>query len=453
MDTPTILKKTGNFTNPKTCPSCQHDRYVWDEDVRYMYCYNCGVASDLAFSRTLNESLKIEDFPHYSFLRVGQILRLEDKEFIITARLRYRSAHKEYYTSDEGSGYSNEIWYSDTYILKNTQEGKDERYYLSEDKEGYSLGMPVTVDRTEADPTDLPLFTNFYEGRADYRVTEYGSLFLEFFEGETEKEDPYAVGTQTHFATYQEGMWSYTVEQGDGWKEFSAEKKISKEELYKALEGNPFIATYQERDKGFSTIRKTVGAAAAISFLVFLLSLFSDGTPIATTKVDTQDIDKKEGYLSKPIKIDDIGTNYNIEWSVQFKSTQNQGMYVVVELLDKEKNVINAVESDFWYESGYDSEGSWTESETSSSKYFKFTEEGDYFARIYAQTDSTYFNSRTGSQAVIKFTVNEGALLSRYFLMLSGFLTVVVLLITFGATGKKIRKKYIYAGINAEAKA
>ncbi|WP_338762322.1 hypothetical protein WAF17_17400 [Bernardetia sp. ABR2-2B] len=450
MNTPTILKKTGNFTNPKVCPSCQHTNYAWDEDVRYLYCYNCGVASDLAFNRTLNESLKTDDFPYYSFLRVGQILHLEEKEFIITARLRYRSAHKEYYTSDEGSGYSNETWYSDTYILQNTQEGKSERFYLNEDKEGYSLGMPVTVDKTDADPTNLELFTNFYEGRADYRVTEYGSLFLEFFEGKTEKEDPYAVGTQTHFATYQEGMWSYTVEQGDGWKEFSAEKKISKEELYQALEGNPFIDTYKERDNGFSTIRKVTSAAAAIAFLIFLVSLFSDGTPISSTKVDTKNIDKKEGYLSKPIKIDDTSTNYNIEWSVNFKSTQNQGMYIVVELLDKEKNVINAVESDFWYESGYD-EGNWTESETSSSKYFKFTEEGEYFARIYAKTDSTYFTNLTKSQAIINFTVNEGALLSRYFLMLSGFLTILALLISFGKIGRTIREKYIYAGINAES--
>ena len=450
MNTPTILKKTGNFTNPKMCPNCQHTTYVWDEEVRYMYCYNCGVASDLAFNRTLNESLKTKDFPYYSFLRVGQILHLEEREFIITARLRYRSVHKEYYTSDEGSGYSNETWHSDTYILQNTQEGKNERFYLSEDKEGYSLGMPVTVDKSDADPTNLELFTNFYEGRADYRVTEYGSLCLEFFEGETEKEDPYAVGTQTHFATYQEGAWSYTVEQGDGWKEFSAERKISKEELYKALEGNPFIDTYQERDKGFSTIRKITSAAAAVAFLVFLISLFSDGTPISTTKVDTKDIDKKEGYLSEPIKIEDTGTNYNIEWSVNFKSSQNQGMYVVVELLDNDKNVINAVESDFWYETGMDSEGSWTESETSSSKYFKFTEEGNYFARIYAQTDSTYFNELNGSQAIINFSVNEGALLSRYFLALSGLLTLVALIISFGKTGRKIKEKYIYAGIETE---
>ena len=450
MNTPTILKKTGNFTNPKMCPNCQHTTYVWDEEVRYMYCYNCGVASDLAFNRTLNESLKTKDFPYYSFLRVGQILHLEEREFIITARLRYCSVHKEYYTSDEGSGYSNETWHSDTYILQNTQEGKNERFYLSEDKEGYSLGMPVTVDKSDADPTNLELFTNFYEGRADYRVTEYGSLFLEFFEGETEKEDPYAVGTQTHFATYQEGAWSYTVEQGDGWKEFSAERKISKEELYKALEGNPFIDTYQERDKGFSTIRKITSAAAAVAFLVFLISLFSDGTPISTTKVDTKDIDKKEGYLSEPIKIEDTGTNYNIEWSVNFKSSQNQGMYVVVELLDNDKNVINAVESDFWYETGMDSEGSWTESETSSSKYFKFTEEGNYFARIYAQTDSTYFNELNGSQAIINFSVNEGALLSRYFLALSGLLTLVALIISFGKTGRKIKEKYIYAGIETE---
>ncbi|WP_375559654.1 hypothetical protein ACE193_18235 [Bernardetia sp. OM2101] len=450
MNTPTILKKTGNFTNPKTCPSCQHTNYVWDEEVRYMYCYDCGVTSDLAFNRTLNESLKIEDFPYYSFLRVGQIIFLEEKEFIITARLRYRSVYKEYYTSDDGSGYSNEIWYFDTYILRNTKEGKDEVYYLSEDKEGYSLGMPVTVDKTDADPTNLELFTNFYEGRADYRVTEYGSSFLEFFEGETEKEDPYAVGTQIHFATYQEGTWSYTVEQGDGWKEFSAEKKISKEALYKALEGNPYIDTYQERDKGFSTIRKTMGAAAVFAFLVFLVSLFSDGTPISTTRVDTKDIDKKEGYLSKPIKIDDTGTNYNIEWSVNFKSPQNQGMMVVVELLDKEKNVINAVESDFWYETGVDSEGSWTESATSESKYFKFLEEGDYFARIYAKTDSTYFTKVNGSQAIVNFTVNEGALLSRYFLMLSGFITVVALLISFGKTGRQSKEKYIYAGIKDE---
>ncbi|PIY13280.1 MAG: hypothetical protein COZ18_00155 [Flexibacter sp. CG_4_10_14_3_um_filter_32_15] len=450
MNTPTILKKTGNFTNPKTCPSCQHTNYVWEQDVRYMYCYKCGVTSDLAFNRTLNESLQTEDFPYYSFLRVGQILHLEEKEFIITARLRYRSAHKEYYTSDEGSGYSNEKWYFDTYILRTTTEGKDQTYYLSEDKEGYSLGMPVTVDKTDADPTNLELFTNFYEGRADYRVTEYGSLFLEFFEGETEKEDPYAVGTQTYFATYQEGMWSYTVEQGDGWKEFSAEKKISKEELYKALEGNPFIDTYQERDKGFSTIRKVTSAAAVVAFLVFLVSLFSDGTPISTTRVDTKDIDKIKGYLSKPIKIDDTETNYNIEWSINFKSTQNQGMYVVVELLDKDKNVINAVESDFWYETGRDSEGNWTESATSESKYFKFLEEGNYFARIYAKTDSTYFNTASKSQAIINFTVNKGALMSRYFLMLSGFLTIVALFISFGKIGRTIREKYIYAGIKDE---
>jgi len=40
--------------------------------------------------------------------------------------------------------------------------------------------------------------------------------------------------------------------------------------------------------------------------------------------------------------------------------------------------------------------------------------------------------------------------MSRYFLMLSGFLTIVALFISFGKIGRTIREKYIYAGIKDE---
>lgn len=87
------------------------------------------------------------------------------------------------------------------------------------------------------------------------------------------------------------------------------------------------------------------------------------------------------------------------------------GYDIELTLLDNNEKHLFSFYDSFWYEEGWDSDGHWSEGNTKSEMLFVLQEAGDYY--LQASTPQP-----------IKVRVIEGAMLSRYFIILTVILVV-----------------------------
>ena len=99
----------------------------------------------------------------------------------------------------------------------------------------------------------------------------------------------------------------------------------------------------------------------------------------ASTSVGRTDYDIREGMTYGPIKIDKQPKIYKIK--ADFRGS-NTSTYLSGEVLDKDKDTLYEFGKDLWHESGYDSEGYWSESERKMTAYLTFKEKGTYYIQF-----------------------------------------------------------------------
>lgn len=124
----------------------------------------------------------------------------------------------------------------------------------------------------------------------------------------------------------------------------------------------------------------------AFSILCFLTSLWlQDKEPIkiapcANNKIlPTAYFEPKENTIWGPIKINNKAKIYKI--TARF-SGSNSASYLTGEVLDEDKETLYEFGKDMWHESGYDSEGYWSESDRKMSTYLTFKEKGTYYIQF-----------------------------------------------------------------------
>ena len=103
--------------------------------------------------------------------------------------------------------------------------------------------------------------------------------------------------------------------------------------------------------------------------------------------------DLRENAIFGPIKIDNKSQVYRV---TAYFSGDNTSSYISGEVLDEDKDTIYEFGKDLWHESGYDSEGYWSESERRMSADLTFSEKGTYYIQ---------FNTEENSMKFIKITV------------------------------------------------
>ncbi|HAS41346.1 MAG TPA: hypothetical protein DCS93_12745 [Microscillaceae bacterium] len=122
------------------------------------------------------------------------------------------------------------------------------------------------------------------------------------------------------------------------------------------------------------------------------------------------------------------GTLYQIV--VQNQDASANWVAVGMSLLDKEEQVVNEREMEFWFESGYDPEdGSWSEGNKSERFNFKASKTGKLSAEIYwLRGGSTIPQSY---QLTFKISETGTRLVSTYFQNMFGFFFAITMLLMF----------------------
>ncbi len=98
-----------------------------------------------------------------------------------------------------------------------------------------------------------------------------------------------------------------------------------------------------------------------------------------SVKVSRNDSNISEGMTYGPIKITKDPKIYKINATFYGDNTNS---YLSGEVLDEEKDTLYEFGKDLWHESGYDSEGYWSESETNMTAYLTFSEKGTYYIQF-----------------------------------------------------------------------
>ncbi len=185
----------------------------------------------------------------------------------VIGRTRRQNDYKEYWVEDGESGYSDETWILDEWLLIS----EDATYFtLVEDEEGYTIVKPV-IPKYPSFPQGEKM-QDFHSGNKK-RVLEYGETEILYYEGES----TYLVrtGDKSAFSDYSGGRsTTYSAE----WRykngevkeiEFFEEVPITRSELLKAFNIEQSQETYEAAPD------KTVRKGISNKFIIFWASVFN----------------------------------------------------------------------------------------------------------------------------------------------------------------------------------
>ena len=399
------------------CPNCGSSLSVSNPRAQYVACHYCGSVLDANSKehKILKQLSKPSRHKPFSFIRLGQIATFNNRQYQVIARTRWRMDYKEYWSEEGETGYSNEVWIYDEWLLMDVRMTY---FYLVEDREGYWISEEIIPETPSLLTNDLRM--SFYKGQRREIVREYGNARTIFFEGEsnyTIKE-----GDQLQFAMFKNKGINFSAEwrinpQNKSIKEieFFREQPVSRRAVIKAFENNEEIDKLKQYEAHWRFIFRAALATTLALLLMLLMSIGNDGTRVFSQEFDLRTIGDTETVISNPVEISEPGL-----FSLNFymKSIDpNSDQFVFAYILDEEKAAINQVEGDFYFYTGVDDEGRWTEEDRDASKLFKLEEAGTYYIQLFKNKEST-----TGG--TIEVSVSKGVWLSRYFLF--GFILFIL---------------------------
>ena len=88
----------------------------------------------------------------------------------------------------------------------------------------------------------------------------------------------------------------------------------------------------------------------------------------------------ENGTTIGPIKINKKSAVYKVTATF---SGNNASTYLTGEVLDENKDTLYEFGKDLWHESGYDSEGRWSEADRKMVAYLTFSEKGTYYIQFF----------------------------------------------------------------------
>ncbi len=422
------IKPQDYFTSVRQfrCTNCGGEITLINKQTNYVGCQYCGAVMDANAEahQVITRLNAPSKFPPKSFIRLGMKATFNGKKHQVIGRTRWQSEYKEYWAEDGETGYSDEQWEYDEWVLMS----EDRTYfYLIEDADGYALSTAF-LPQTPNLPSGTSL-SNFHTGRKE-RVEEYGDSKVLYFEGESTYQ--IKEGDRVKFAEYRSGGKSYIAE----WRlkdnskeikeiEFFEEKSISSREVFSAFEDNEVIKEAKGKIEQVNKRKRFWRITFWLTSLVFAILLVHSLTqgreiysqqfkiPQARAPV-TEDDDPQILATTRPIPLQSTKTIYQLKLSASMPD--NTDLWTGLEILNEKGEVINAIEGDFyrasgdeaWQEDGESGVEHWEEAETSKAMYYRLDQPGIYSARVLAIPT-------TAPDASITLTLYEGNILSRYY--------------------------------------
>ena len=413
------------------CNGCGGEISLISKRTNFVGCPYCGAVTDtqsVAYKVIANME-KPSYFTPYTFLKVGMIGTFEGKQHKIIGRTRFNSNYKEYWSDDEGSGYSDETWQYDEWQLL----GEDFTYfYLIEDAEGFEFSHVF-----------YPKYPNLPNGNnikafltnSSQRLDEYGSTKIIYFEGEATYQ--VKVGNTHNFAMYKKGKDKYEVETrlADNSNQlneisFYREEHHSPEEILEAFKNDEsvvsFAEVFEKERKSRRIVRRMYTAACVICFFMLFFSIGEQNILNQNfTMADYKVVNKNDSLIEYEIYSDffelkDVGRVHGFRLSVEMPD--NMDSYTEIEINDDKGDAVNDLVGNFYRSSGYDGE-SWTEDDVAMEEYYDLDSAGRYQVKMNVQL----LPSQNYPQD-IKYTLAVYRTdLSRYYLMGFSFFMILAI--------------------------
>lgn len=164
------------------------------------------------------------------------------------------------------------------------------------------------------------------------------------------------------------------------------------------------------------------GLATAFLIMAAIMKVSGDDSIITETfSYSLYEGFQKDSAVTQEVVLEDVGAMYELTLKNAPGSSADQNLDVAVDLIDANNKIVNSFETDFFIESGYDDEGTWTESESDAKLMLRLDQAGTYrFLITYANT-SAYTNSISGN---LEVSLNKTHVL-RYYIF--GFVICALL--------------------------
>lgn len=403
--------------NQFNCENCGAAHSVQNPRAKYVACQYCGSVLDAqSEEHQILQALGSPDrFPPFSFIEIGQIGTFNGKDYQVIARTRWRMKYKEYWSEEGETGYSNEVWLYDEWLLIDENRTY---FYLVEDKEGYRISEEIVPETPTLLPKDLRM--SFFKKQPRQIVREYGNAEVIHFEGESNYK--IRKGDAIRFASIKDRGIDYSVE----WRmaddnvnikevEFFREVPISRRKVLEAFGSNEAIDALNQREGFWRFFHRVAMITGIIMALLGFRAWVSEGKAIYNTDVDLQQITTEQSPVLGPIDISSPGL-YKLNMNV-LTMVENTEIYLFSYILDQDSVAISTFDGSYSWWTGYEEGEYYNEQSLTASKTFKLEEAGTYYIKLFMETPSP------GS---VRITVNKGIWLARYF-FIAGILCLLAL--------------------------
>ena len=142
----------------------------------------------------------------------------------------------------------------------------------------------------------------------------------------------------------------------------------------------------------YNNLMLIVSVFCAICFLTYF--------NVSSTDIATKTYNLDEGSTYGPIVVKKGQTK--IACIEPRMWADNTSLYFSGEVLDEEKDTLYEFGKELWHESGYDSDGYWSESDRDMKAYLTFNEEGTYYIQFHTEENAM-------SNLSLKISVKKGS--------------------------------------------
>ncbi len=383
-------------------------------------------------------------------LEIGFWGNFKSSRYQIIGAGKYVMKYREYYKSEDSSGYSPEYWEFTEWILR--EEITQTIVYLTEDKEGFAFNTTFEPKFNTIPKDQDNEYANFTSDTASHRIIEYGAITLQEFEGESGYQE---LETKVKkFFLYQVKKEKYSVEiptneNGNLMpkeREYYYGVPLLFSEVSKAFEENPKIKAQKKRIDALKFATKLSSLCCWIFLLAFIYAFFPE------KKIFTHQIELKNTTLETDsagkLKLDTLLEFYTPEWNIganevylielqaqlgSMPTGKNPAeMFVQAAVIDSELGVVNQILGEFWEEYGRDSDGAWREKNNESSIYIRTERAGKFSAWVSVER----------TVPMLEWTANIQISVYKYRLLWWYMLTYYLIAVTINIILMSYSRKY-----------